>query len=58
MHACEQCKFYKAEEPTEVKKSHTIVGRCRRSAPVAGVGYPYVYPDDWCGEWKPDENKL
>jgi len=33
------------------------VGRCRRHAPSMG-GYPVVYPADWCGDHRIDENKV
>jgi hypothetical protein len=33
------------------------VGRCRRHAPTMN-GYPVVYPTDWCGDHKVDENKI
>jgi hypothetical protein len=32
------------------------VGRCRRHAPTM-AGYPAVFPDDWCGDHKLDEEK-
>ena len=33
------------------------LGRCRRRAPTMS-GYPAVFPTDWCGDHKLDENKL
>ena len=33
-----------------------IVGRCRRHAPTMN-GWPVMFPDDWCGDHKLDENK-
>ncbi len=33
------------------------IGRCRRRAPTLD-GYPSVYPADWCGSHKLDENKV
>ena len=30
------------------------LGRCRRHAPTM-MGYPVVYPTDWCGDQKLDE---
>jgi hypothetical protein len=33
------------------------IGRCRRNAPTSN-GFPAVFPLDWCGEHKLDENKL
>ena len=32
------------------------IGRCRRHAPTMN-GYPVVFPADWCGDHKLDENK-
>jgi len=34
-----------------------VIGRCRKHAPVVLVGYPVVYPHDWCGDFKMDENR-
>lgn len=34
-----------------------VLGRCRRRAPTMN-GYPVVYPTDWCGDHKLDENKV
>lgn len=33
------------------------LGRCRRRAPTMS-GYPVVFPTDWCGDHKLDENKV
>lgn len=33
------------------------IGRCRRRAPTMS-GYPVVYPTDWCGDHKLDEEKV
>jgi hypothetical protein len=33
------------------------IGRCRRRAPTMN-GYPAVFPTDWCGDHKLDENKI
>lgn len=33
------------------------IGRCRNHSPTMN-GYPAVYPDDWCGDHKVDENKI
>jgi hypothetical protein len=37
--------------------NHKIIGRCRKHAPTMS-GYPAVYPTDWCGDHKLDENKI
>ena len=31
-------------------------GRCRKRAPTLN-GYPVVFVNDWCGDFKLDENK-
>lgn len=56
--SCKTCKFYVEKIPTNTEKNYTIVGRCRRNAPSAGEGYPAVFPDDWCGQYRIDENKV
>ena len=33
------------------------IGRCRKHAPTMN-GFPAVYPSDWCGDHKLDENKI
>ena len=33
------------------------IGRCRRHAPTMS-GFPVVFPGDWCGDHKIDENKI
>jgi len=40
-------------EPMEMQQ----IGRCRRHAPTMN-GYPAVFPTDWCGDHKLDEEKL
>lgn len=37
---CRTCQFYDG-----------CVGRCRRHAPTM-QGWPVVYPDSWCGDYK------
>ena len=51
---CKTCMWYVGKI---VKDSSVTLGRCRRRAPTMS-GYPVVYPDDWCGDHKLDENKL
>jgi len=54
---CRTCMYYvRKKTSTEVDGSIEI-GRCRRSAPTM-KGYPVVFPYDWCGEHKLDEEKL
>ena len=52
---CLTCMWY-------VKKEGALntlprIGRCRRHAPTMS-GYPVVFPTDWCGDHKLDEEKL
>lgn len=50
---CTTCMFY-----VEKKSSTGVeIGRCRRNAPTM-KGYPAVFPTDWCGEHRIDEEKL
>ena len=45
---CHSCMWYAPKGDT------LVIGRCRRHAPTMG-GYPVVYPDDWCGDHKMNE---
>jgi hypothetical protein len=38
-------------------KGDTGLGRCRHRSPTI-KGYPAVFPTDWCGDHKLDENKM
>ena len=52
---CLSCAFYvqkNAESPVL-----RLVGRCRRHAPTMS-GYPVVFPEDWCGDHKLNEEAL
>ncbi len=51
---CESCMWFvsKVSDSGDVK-----LGRCRKHAPTMN-GYPSVFPIDWCGDHKLDENKL
>ena len=55
---CSTCRFFVEKEPIKSSKDHKDVGRCRRHAPIVGEGYPVVFPTDWCGDHKIDENKI
>jgi hypothetical protein len=46
---CKTCMWYVP------KAGATQIGRCRRHAPTMG-GFPAVYPADWCGDHRVDEN--
>jgi hypothetical protein len=50
---CVTCMWYVDKE---VKEGNARLGRCRRHAPSMN-GYPVVFPADWCGDHKLDENK-
>jgi hypothetical protein len=61
---CATCMFYVPKRPDNQQcldgsiAAHVQeVGRCRRHAPVTGQGWPVMYPPDWCGDHKLDENK-
>ena len=55
---CKTCMFYVAKLSTPLKLGPiTGIGRCRRHAPTMS-GYPVVFPTDWCGDHKVDENKF
>jgi len=59
--SCRTCMFYvrKAATPPakgEEQPDRQDLGRCRRHAPTMG-GYPVVFPADWCGDHKLDENR-
>ena len=46
---CQTCMWY-------VPKNEKI-GRCRYNAPTI-KGWPAMFPTDWCGQHKIDENKV
>ena len=56
--ACKTCKFYEEKVPAKQDRNYTMIGRCKRNAPQAGEGFPMVYPTDWCGQYRIDENKI
>ncbi len=51
---CATCMYYvpKVANPDQ---GHAALGRCRRHAPTMS-GYPVVFPHDWCGDHKLNEN--
>lgn len=53
--SCATCMWYVAKVPAT--PASVELGRCRRRAPEL-AGYPVVFPADWCGEHKLDENKI
>jgi len=52
---CSSCIFSVLKEKNT--SDGQVIGRCRRHAPAMN-GYPVVFPDDWCGDHKLDENKI
>ena len=52
---CKTCVFYVVKASSS--ELSIEIGRCRRNAPTM-KGYPVVYPTDWCGEHRMDEEKL
>lgn len=51
---CGSCMWFAGKE----RKDGTVkLGRCRRHAPSMN-GYPVVYPADWCGDHKLNEEAV
>lgn len=56
---CGRCIHFFEKPPIDAdKRTYTIVGRCRRHAPHTNEGWPVVFHDDQCGDFKLDENKI
>lgn len=61
---CEKCRFYSAptEHTTDADVKYTPdQGQCRRNPPSPIgpsyiPGWPYVYIEDWCGEYRRKES--
>jgi len=57
---CSSCMYYVPKisnaSSTEPAPVTIAVGRCRRRAPTIS-GWPVMFPTDWCGDHKLDENK-
>jgi hypothetical protein len=53
---CQTCMYYVAKVSSAAQVAHSL-GRCRRHAPTMS-GYPAVFPHDWCGDHKLDEEKI
>jgi hypothetical protein len=49
--------YYVQKNTVPGARKYVEIGRCRRNAPSI-KGYPAVFPTDWCGEHKTDEDKL
>ena len=56
---CATCRFYVQKVPSKVLSTAIVkeIGPCRRYAPTM-QGFPVVFPADWCGEHKLDENRV
>lgn len=52
---CHTCVYY--VKKVAFPEQQTELGRCRRYAPTM-KGFPVVFPHDWCGDHRLDENKL
>lgn len=53
--SCQTCMWF--VEKKGVDNPAVKLGRCRRHSPSMN-GYPVVFPNDWCGDHKLDENKI
>lgn len=53
---CSSCVWFVPKE-NDGNPLRSRVGRCRRHAPAVH-GFPVVFPTDWCGDHRLDENKL
>jgi len=51
---CKTCIWFVVKKSNAVSP---IIGRCRRRSPTM-MGYPVVFPGDWCGDHKLDEGKI
>ena len=47
---CTNCMWY-------VPKGEGKIGRCRQASPTI-KGWPVMFPTDWCGDHKLDEEKI
>lgn len=56
---CKTCMWFVPKVMNQVPATgaEVVIGRCRRHAPTMN-GYPAVYPLDWCGDHKVDEQKI
>jgi len=52
---CKTCMYYMKKHIC--LETSIEVGRCKRNAP-SNIGFPVVFPSDWCGEHKIDHEKL
>lgn len=55
---CRTCMWYAAKLNCSAKApSVKPIGRCRRHSPTMN-GYPVVFPTDWCGDHKLNEEAV
>ena len=54
---CATCMFFVIKELAPGVETDWKLGRCRRHGPTL-QGWPAVFPADWCGDHKLDENKI
>jgi len=58
---CKTCIWYVEKQRIGTSNSDVnplaSIGRCRRHAPTMN-GFVPVYPVDWCGDHRIDENKV
>jgi predicted metal-binding protein len=52
---CKTCISYAKKQSSNPNAPE--IGRCRKHAPTMS-GFPVVYPMDWCGDHRVDENKV
>ena len=53
---CKTCMWYVEKVGSGESPVTASIGRCRRHAPTMN-GYPVVFPADFCGDHKLDEDK-
>ncbi|MCK5015927.1 MAG: hypothetical protein KAS32_02555 [Candidatus Peribacteraceae bacterium] len=54
---CGACMFFVEKKCKTKQKLQDSIGRCRKHSPTLD-GWPAVFPGDWCGDHKIDEEKL
>lgn len=54
---CSTCISYVPKAAMDVPHQVPEIGRCRKHAPTH-AGFPVVFPSDWCGDHRLDENKV
>ena len=48
--SCDSCEF------GDFGQAGAIFGLCRKNAPGRFSGWARVAPDDWCGQWRSDDD--